>query len=51
MREVLGVQVERNDKGKVSLAFWGRFNLPAKHVIYTIIFFVSLGALLFNLSV
>ncbi len=43
MREVLGVQVERNGKGKVSLKFWGYFNLSARHVGYAIAFFASCG--------
>jgi len=44
MREVLGVQVERNDKGKVSLQFWGCFNLSARHAGYAVAFFASVGA-------
>lgn len=46
MREVFGVQIERNDKGKVSLPFWGRFDPSARRAAYAITFFGSFGAFL-----
>jgi len=48
MKEVLGVQVERNDKGKVSLQFWGCFSLSAKNAIYLFMVFASIAALIMS---